>query len=144
MSEFDHLSSESLLALKDDAHALQEFVLRTARRWVKEGVDPAVVELYSEYCARVAKTLGKKESIDSKRLNEGAGWIEASPDILLPAAGLGLINRSTLAALSFHLLDIAEAMALEVFTPELPGLSAKSDRSADAARTVGTARFLRG
>jgi hypothetical protein len=48
------------------------------------------------------------------------------------------------AALAVHLLDIAEAAALQVFVPELTKLTARSDRSGNAARRVGSARHLRG
>ena len=54
------------------------------------------------------------------------------------------VCRAELAALAVHVIDIAEAMALRVFVPELPALSAKSDRTGDAARMVGTARHLKG
>ena len=63
---------------------------------------------------------------------------------MLQASAKEPLNDKGLAALAVHLVDIIEAAALQVFVPELPQLSAKSDRTGDDARRVGKARFLRG
>ncbi|MEK7704218.1 MAG: hypothetical protein AAB426_04610, partial [Myxococcota bacterium] len=73
-------------------------------------------------------------------------WLDP-PQMLLElvtAAAAKGVDRTGLAAIAVHLLDIAERCALEIFLPELPALEAKSDRSAAAARHVGVARHLKG
>ncbi len=112
---------------------------------VEGGVDPAVVELLAERLARWATELGDNV-VSAHVVRAGIADLEL-PDPLadLLAAALGRpADARGLAALAVHLVDLAEAMAIRVFLPELPALSAKADRTGGAARQVGLARHLKG
>lgn len=124
---------------------LLECVKQVALAWVTAGVDPAPVEVFAEILARAAANLG-----DGKA---GFECFEPSvADLGLPESVVGFVRAALateltateLAALAVHMVDIAEAAALQIFVPELPRLSARSERTGDAARQVGRARFLRG
>ena len=124
---------------------LQRDIDALATGWVEQGTDPGSIEMLSEFLARLADQLGDHE-LPAKDLREAVAWLELD-DRLLNFIGRAVGARGDaqrLAALSLHLLDIAEAAALRVYVPELPSLTAKSDRTGDAARSVGTARYLRG
>jgi hypothetical protein len=108
-------------------------------------IDPAIVELVSEHLARSASFLAEG-LLTAAELHDGLAGL-APPPLLseLLAAALTRPRRADeVAALAVHLLDVADRMALTVFLPELPALTAKSDRTGGAARNVGLARHLKG
>ena len=124
---------------------LPPLVAREALAWLEAGVDPAVVELASELVARLASHLGT-DTADAAALETALVHLAPPPQLvaLVRAAAPRPLVALEVAALAVVLVDISERAALEVFVPELPALTAKSDRSGDAARRVGAARHLRG
>ena len=131
-------------ALRED---LAPHTQAVAEAWLDAAVDPAVVELAAEYLARWAEALGEgAETVDSATLVGQLDWLAPPPPLkaFFERACQKPLDAARLAALALHSVDIAEAMALGVYMPELPALYAKSDRSGDAARRVGAARYLRG
>ncbi|MEM6730423.1 MAG: hypothetical protein AAF658_02640 [Myxococcota bacterium] len=128
------------------APSLEAGSLAVARAWLKASVDPADVELVSEFCARVAEQLGDAR-VNVSELNRGVESQRGpsqTQELLHAAFSSGAAESTELAAAAVHLLDIAEHMALEIYVAELPSLLARADRSGDAARKVGIARHLRG
>jgi len=125
---------------------LEAQVLGLAAQWVHAGVDAARIELAAEQLARLAERLPETTRIEATDVARALGWMEPPAAVLelVTAASAKGLDRTGLAALAVHLLDIAERAALEIFLPELPALEAKSDRSAAAARHVGVARHLKG
>ncbi len=144
MSDLEYLRGGLLDGgkLRED---LAEPVRALVRAWVSEGVDPGRVELLAELLARWAAELGE-DSVDGEELLAAVAFLALTDPVveLLRVAAAAPLGATDLAALAVHVLDIAEAMALRVFVPELPALSAKSDRTGEAARRVGTARHLKG
>ena len=124
---------------------LEEHVNAVARSWLTAGVDPAVVEMTSEMLARTASHLGNGRA-SWESLREGLTHLALPEPVVsfLTQALRSPAGSDSLAALAVHLLDISERVALELFVPELPSVSARSDRTADAARRVGSARHLKG
>ncbi len=122
-----------------------EPVRRLAHAWLRDGIDPAGVEVASEHLARWADGLGDA-TVTADRIVSAVGYLELADSVLalLRKALPSPADAKLLAALAVHVLDVAEAMALQVFIPELPALSARSDRTGDAARNVGLARHLKG
>jgi hypothetical protein len=117
----------------------------TAAALIEAGVDSAVVELASEHLARVAKLVDRAR-LGADEVCLGLEFL-ALPDAMLALLRVALAtprSADEVAALAVHLVDLAEHMALLVYLPELPGLTAKSDRSGGAARNVGVARHLKG
>jgi hypothetical protein len=118
---------------------------RVATAWLRAGISAATVEIIAEQLARWAELLAQQ--------HVAAGELLAVVGELTPARGVaelvrtavpGGATRLELGALAVHLLDVAEAMALQTYVPELPSLHARSDLSGDAARNVGLARHLKG
>ena len=144
MSPWDYLA-EGILdggKLRDDlAHGARS----VANAWVAEGVAVARVEILAEYLARWASFLGEDE-VGVPDITSALAHLSLDKSVIdFLEVALGKSgNANRLAALAIHLVDVAEAMALEIFVPELPALSAKADRSGDAARNVGVARHLKG
>ncbi len=154
---YDYLMQQEKGSESDLHEGAVEHGRQAAHYLIREQVHPALMELAAETIARMAKVL-----IDEQALNKdknakpikvfSKAVLEAINYIGLPQPALSLVRLASargltpvrLAALGFHVLDIAEAMAQLVYVPELPALNAKSDRSADAARHVGAARHLRG
>ena len=124
---------------------LAEPVRILARAWVADGVDLGRVELLAELLARWAAELGEESATGDAILDGVAFLMLPEPVVeLITTVAAQPLGANALAALAVHLIDLAEAMAIRVFVPELPALSAKSDRTGDAARMVGTARHLKG
>ena len=120
----------------------------TARIWLERKIDPSVIEILAENLARMARHLPAQEGIvmGAKACVEGLSWIgnpQEVSDFIRMGVGEGA-TRVELMALAVHVLDVAESMALEMYAQELPALTAKSERSAESARSVGAALFLRG
>ncbi len=144
MSLLDYLDAGLLNegGLRQD---MAEPVRRLAHAWLGDGIDAAGIEMASEHLARWARDLGEA-TVSADRIVSTVDYLGLSDSVLallrraLPAPA----EAKLLAALAIHLLDVAEAMALQIFIPELPALSARSDRSGDAARNVGLARHLKG
>jgi len=145
MSEiFDYLRDGLLEqgAMRTD---LQQDIANVAGVWLAAGIEPVGLEAFSELLARTARSLGDDQVgsgdlIDLARANR-------LPDTVsdwLKSACSRPLGETALAALAVHLIDIVEACALRIYIPELAALSAKSDRSGDAARRTGAARHLRG
>jgi hypothetical protein len=120
-------------------------VAEVALAWLEAGIDPAAVEIAAELVARLAAQLGEERAgaEDLVLALEPLG-VPAELVALVRAAAPQPLGATEVAALGVLLVDIAERAALELFVPELPALTAKSDRSGDAARRVGAARHLRG
>jgi len=118
---------------------------RVAQALVAAGVDVTRLDLATEHLARLAQHLGD-DVVSADALADLVRPFELPPPVeaLLRAAAPQALDADALAALAVHLVDIVEAAALQVFIPELPQLTAKSDRTGDDARRVGKARFLRG
>lgn len=124
--------------LSDDARG-------TATTLVAAGIDPGVVDLVAEHLARWADVLGT-ESASFSAVEKALEHLALPTQILeaiSPAFSLPL-EKASLAALALYLVDVSELMALAVYVPELPNISAKADRSGGAARSVGVAKRLRG
>ncbi len=144
MTSYSYLS-QSLLAggsLRDD---LAGHARAVARLFTNAGIDPTLVELLAEMLARLATELGNAK-VDALDLTAATAFIEPPGPVieLLQTAATTPLGRPPLAALAIHLVDIAEEMAMEMYIAELPALTAKSDRTGEAARSVGVARHLRG
>jgi hypothetical protein len=130
--------------LRDDLAASARSV---ATGWLQEGVEAAAVELLAEQLARWATLLGEATANPEEVVVvvEGITRVPGVADLVRAAAmAAAPLTRLELGAIAVHLLDIAEAMALQTYIPELPALHARSDRSGDAARNVGLARHLKG
>jgi len=127
--------------LRDD---LMPHVRTLAASWIETGVDVGVVDILAEHLARWAVEL--EAPVGFEQIAAGTAYLDLAPDVteLLREAVGQQASATELAALAVHLVDIAEAMALVIFVPELPALSAKADRTGDAARMVGVARHLKG
>ena len=97
------------------------------------------------FLARLSRELGTSP-IDALTLLSVTAFTDpASPVLeLLQTAAASPMDGRSVAALAVHLVDVVEAMAIKIYVPELPGLVAKSDRTGEAARSVGLARHLRG
>ena len=121
-------------------------VERLCQAWMEAEVDPSPLEMLAEHLARTAQELGPQAKLSWQHLKPQIDYLGLAPQPLefLQVALKAPQSAAQLAALAIHVLDAAERLALFVYVPELPALQAKSDRSADAARQVGTARFLRG
>jgi hypothetical protein len=128
--------------LRRDLEAHSE---RVAQAWLAARVEPAAVEVASEQVARWALALGEAR-VDAALLERGLGWLAlpAAVRSWMAAAAARPLGAAELAALAVHLVDIVERLALLVFLPELPALTAKADRTGGAARSVGVARYLKG
>ncbi len=128
-----------------EPEALSADVRRLAAAWLAGGVDPARVERMAEHLARWAALLGDTQ-VGASQLASGLTHLEVPAQVaeLLAISSLNTLDATGMAAVAVHLLDIAEAMALATFVPELPALLARSDLSGDAARHVGSARHLKG
>jgi len=124
---------------------LGEPTLAVSEAWTLAGVDPAAVELLSEFLARLSRELGDAK-IDALGLLAATAFTEAPAPVLelVQTAAVSPLDGRALAALAVHLVDIVEAMAIKIYVSELPALVAKSDRTGEAARSVGLARHLRG
>ena len=119
--------------------------LGVAEEWAAHGGDPTAVEVMSEYLARLSRELGRA-TIDVLTLLSATAFLAPPAELseLLQAAAASPLDARSMAALAVHLVDIGEAMAIKIYVPELPALTAKSDRTGEAARSVGVARHLRG
>ena len=136
---------DGLLASNVLRSDLDDHAARVARLWLAAGVDPATLELAAEWLARTAAEVGAAR-VTASSLLRAADWLALAPALrswLANAVGPGA-GAVELAAIAVHLVDIAERLALGVFVPELPAMTAKADRSGDAARQVGLARHLKG
>ena len=124
---------------------LEREVVSVADAWTRAGISPSLVEILGELCARAASVL-PQASVDRSQLLAGSAFLDLPAPLrqLLDAATVASLDPTTLAALAVHLVDIAEAMAIGVYVPELPALSAKADRTGDAARSIGVAKHLKG
>ena len=144
MNRFDYLAD----GLVQDGKLRPDSTTRArevAPLLVEAGVDPAIVELLAEHLARWATGLADNVVTGHAVLTILADLGLPEPLAELVAAALARpTDARGLAALAVHLVDLAEAMAIKIFLPELPALSAKADRSGDAARHVGLARHLKG
>jgi hypothetical protein len=118
---------------------------QVASAWLDAGVDPAAVEVLAEKLARTAAELGPTV-LGGHTLARAVTYLELPGPVvaLLDAALAQPLDARSLAALAVHLVDIGEAMAVRLFVAELPALSARADRTGDAARNVGVARHLKG
>lgn len=130
---------------RDLAAALKRETRRVAAAWRHRQIDAAVLEVLSELLARTAQALNDS-SLTATELAPAWESLSTPPEVVqwLEAALATPRTSLEVAALAVHLIDIAEDMALAVFVPELPSLATKSDRTGDAARNVGVARYLRG
>ena len=144
MSDLEYLEA-GLVEGKSLREESAKHARRVANTWVAAGVNAACVEVLSEQLARWAYEIGDDVVTTSLVLTVVAylELPEAVTELLAKAVGEGA-TATQLAGLAVHIVDISEAMALRVFVAELPALSAKSDRSGDAARKVGLARHLKG
>jgi hypothetical protein len=144
MSDLAYLQA-GLLAGNELRNDLAEPVRALARAWVAEGVDAGHVEILAELLARWAAELGE-DAVTVDAIVDSVGFLRLPDPVLelIACAAANPLGTTDLAAVAVHLIDIAESMAIRVFVPELPALSAKSDRTGDAARMVGTARHLKG
>ncbi|MEZ4273571.1 MAG: hypothetical protein R3C68_19675 [Myxococcota bacterium] len=144
MTDYEYLKDGLLIqgAMRDD---LLPHAHRLALTWIEQSIDPACIEILAETLARTAAELGEVQ-IAGSTLMESIHWIGLSPELeeFMRAATHEPLDSTGLIALGVHLVDIAERSALRVFVPELTALTAKSDRSGEAARRVGAARHLRG
>ena len=128
--------------MRDD---LVEPARRVANGWLRAGVEATAIELLAERVARWADLLTDL-TVSTDEVVQVVAEVTSSRVVgaLVRAATPATATSLDLGALAVHLLDIAEAMALQTFVPELPALHARSDRSGDAARNVGLARHLKG
>jgi hypothetical protein len=124
---------------------LAPHILAVGEAWATAGVDPTAVELLSEYMARLSCELGDAR-IDALALLSATAFADLPTPVLelVQAVAASPLDRRSVAALAVHLVDIVETMAIKLYVPELPALVAKSERTGEAARSVGVARHLRG
>ncbi|MBI5510518.1 MAG: hypothetical protein HY903_17310 [Deltaproteobacteria bacterium] len=144
MSELGYLA-DGLFEDGEPRTDLEGHAVAVAAVFAAAGVDPASVEILAELLARVAKELGDAV-LDGAGILAAAGLVTPPAPVLelLQVASAPGLGARSLAALAVHLVDVAEAMAIRIYVAELPNLTARSDRSGDAARSVGLARHLRG
>lgn len=139
--------ARGLLDGKGAPRNLSALAAETGRALLAATIDVGWVDLVGENLARWAEALaGSSAKADIHAFRAMFGELDAPAEIataLEPAFGHAL-SRAELAALAVHVVDIAEAMAFDVFAPELPWISAKADRSGGAARSAGVAKRLRG
>lgn len=128
--------------LRDD---LVEPGRRVATAWLRAGISAAAIEIVAEQLARWGELLGQQR-VPTAGLLAVVGELTPARGVteLVRTAIPSGATRLELGALAVHLLDVAEAMALQTYIPELPSLHARSDLSGDAARNVGLARHLKG
>ena len=144
MSLLDYLHRGLLLAGGLNPE-LEAHVVAVAEAWTHAGVDPAAAEILAEVMARMAHELGDA-TIDAQTLLSATAFVTPPAPVgnLMQVAAASPLDAQSLAALAVHLVDIVEAMAIEIYVPELPALTAKSDRTGAAARSIGVAKHLRG
>ena len=137
--------ARGLLDAKGAQRDLAAVARATAKTLVASGIDPSSVDVVAEYTARLAEVLGS-ETLSYQEYADALAHT-ASPEQLLAIiepAFTRPMNKASLAALALHLVDIGELVAFAVYSPELPNISAKADRSGGAARSAGVAKRLRG
>ena len=117
----------------------------SAEALLAAGVDPSLLDVIAEHFARHAEAL-TTEKVTLNHIKDALAHLTPPPAVIdaLAPAFIRPLGRAALAALALHVVDISECMAFAIFTPELPSISARSDRSGDAARSVGVAKRLRG
>lgn len=144
MTLWSHLS-RTLLSAEGLEKQLEAHVSPTAQALLAAGVEPATLESLAELLARWGAELGATRA-------DAADFQELTSYLVLPEPLTALAQRAfaeplagiEVAALAIHLLDVAERLALLVLVPELPSLSAKAERTGEAARSVGLAKHLKG
>jgi hypothetical protein len=134
-----------LLSKEGKPRDLTDQARTSAEALLIAGVDAGLVDVIAEHIARLAEAL-TTEKVTLTHIKDILEHL-APPPAFFDAVGPAFtrpLGRAALAALALHIVDIAECMAFAIFTPELPSISARSDRSGDAARSVGVAKRLRG
>lgn len=137
--------ARGLLDAKGAPRDLASVARATAKALVASGIDPSSVDVVAEYTARLAEVLGG-ETLTYQEYADALAHT-ASPEQLLAIiepAFTRPMTKASLAALALHLVDVGELVAFAVYSPELPNISAKADRSGGAARSAGVAKRLRG
>ncbi|MBC7793296.1 MAG: hypothetical protein H7Z43_06285 [Clostridia bacterium] len=139
--------AKGLLKSDGTLRDLSAIAHETGRILAHGGIHVALIDVLGEHLARWAEALdGASAKVDVenyRKLVIDLNLPAALATALEPAFSKPL-SRAELAALAVYVVDIGEAMAFAIFGPELPGISAKADRSGGAARSAGVAKRLRG
>lgn len=145
MSSFAYLSANLLDDKSNLEPSIIEHTAQSASKLLAGGIDPALLEVLSEQLARIGAYL-QKDTLNAAALLEFLKYLELPANLvdLLTQAFCTPRGSTETGAIAVHVLDIAERLALLIYVPELSAMAKKSDRTGDAARSVGLARHLKG